>query len=67
MGLAVAITRTYYRVLTAAKLYELPRRKARAAEVTLVRERLLARWDDDPRSRPPASAPAASEETVEPE
>ncbi len=31
MGLAVAITRTYYRVLTAAKLWELPRKKARAA------------------------------------
>ena len=53
MGLAVAITRTYYRVLTAAKLYELPRRKARAAEVKLVRERLLKRWDADPRSPEP--------------
>jgi glycosyltransferase involved in cell wall biosynthesis len=45
MGLAVAITRTYYRVLTAAKLWELPRRKARAAEVALLRDRLLARWE----------------------
>ncbi len=44
MGLAVAITRTYYRILTAAKLYELPRKKSRAAEVKLVRERLLKRW-----------------------
>jgi hypothetical protein len=51
MGLAIAITRTYYRVLTAAKLYELPRVKSRAVEVTLVRERLLRRWADDPRSR----------------
>ena len=47
MGLAVAITRTYYRVLTAAKLWELPRSKARAAEVTLLRDRLLARWESD--------------------
>ncbi|MGD8485752.1 MAG: glycosyltransferase family 2 protein [Chloroflexota bacterium] len=47
MGLAVAITRTYYRILTAAKLYELPRRKARAAEVAQVRERLLQRWHDE--------------------
>ena len=46
MGLAVALTRTYYRVLTAAKLWELPRKKARAAEVELVRERLLQRWQD---------------------
>ena len=45
MGLAVALTRTYYRVLTAAKLWELPRQKARAAEVRAVRERLLARWE----------------------
>jgi glycosyltransferase involved in cell wall biosynthesis len=45
MGLAVAITRSFYRILTAAKLYELPRKKARKAEVKLVRERLLKRWD----------------------
>ncbi len=45
MGLAVAITRTYYRVLTAAKLWELPRKKARAAQVELLRERLLERWE----------------------
>ncbi len=49
MGLAVAITRTYYRVLTAAKLWELPRSKARAAEVTLLRDRLLARWESEDR------------------
>jgi glycosyltransferase involved in cell wall biosynthesis len=49
MGLAVAITRTFYRVLTAAKLWELPRKKARADEVAAVRERMLARWRaDDP-------------------
>ncbi len=49
MGLAVAITRTFYRVLTAAKLWELPRKKARADEVTAVRERMLDRWRaDDP-------------------
>jgi hypothetical protein len=50
MGLAVAATRTFYRVLTAAKLYELPRQKARAEELRLVRERLLERWSADPRS-----------------
>ena len=50
MGLAVAITRTYYRVLTAAKLYELPRKAARKEEVRLVRERMLERWSADPRS-----------------
>ena len=44
MGLAVAVTRTYYRVLTAAKLWELPRRQQRADDVRAVRERLLARW-----------------------
>ncbi len=49
MGLAVAITRTYYRVLTAAKLWELPRSKARAAQVALLRDRLLARWEADDR------------------
>jgi glycosyltransferase involved in cell wall biosynthesis len=49
MGLAVAITRTYYRVLTAAKLWELPRSKARAAEVTLMRDRLLTRWESEDR------------------
>jgi glycosyltransferase involved in cell wall biosynthesis len=49
MGLAVAITRTYYRVLTAAKLWELPRKKARATEVALVRDRLLQRWEDEER------------------
>jgi glycosyltransferase involved in cell wall biosynthesis len=49
MGLAVAITRTYYRVLTAAKLWELPRSKARAAEVTLLRDRLLTRWESEDR------------------
>ena len=49
MGLAVAVTRTYYRVLTAAKLWELPRSKARAAQVTLLRDRLLARWEADDR------------------
>ena len=51
MGLAVALTRSYYRILTAAKLWELPRKKSRAAEVKLVRERLLKRWEADPRSR----------------
>jgi glycosyltransferase involved in cell wall biosynthesis len=51
MGLAVALTRTYYRVLTAAKLYELPRKEARAERVRQVRERLLQRWSADPRSR----------------
>ena len=61
MGLAVAITRTFYRVLTAAKLYELPRVKSRAAEVKLVRERLLKRWGDDPRSSAPATAPPTRE------
>ena len=50
LGLAVAIPRTYYRVLTAAKLYELPRKKARTEEVRLVRERMLKRWAADPRS-----------------
>ena len=50
MGLAVAITRTYYRILTAAKLYELPRKKARTEEIRLVRERMLKRWNADPRS-----------------
>ncbi len=44
MGLAAALTRTYYRVLTAAKLYELPRRERSAASVTAVRERILDRW-----------------------
>jgi glycosyltransferase involved in cell wall biosynthesis len=44
MGLAVALTRSYYRVLTAAKLWELPRQAARAAEVSAARDRLLARW-----------------------
>ena len=33
MGLAVALTRTYYRALAAAKLWELPRQQARAAKV----------------------------------
>ncbi len=47
MGLAIAITRTYYRVLTAAKLWELPRKKARAAQVELLRERLLERWESN--------------------
>jgi glycosyltransferase involved in cell wall biosynthesis len=50
MGLAVALTRTYYRILTAAKLFELPRREARAAEVRQVRERMLRRWQDDERT-----------------
>ena len=50
MGLAVAITRTYYRILTAAKLYELPRKKARKEEIRLVRERMLKRWNADPRT-----------------
>jgi hypothetical protein len=58
MGLAVAITRTYYRVLTAAKLYELPRKKARKEEVRLVRERMLRRWAVDPRSEATREAPA---------
>jgi glycosyltransferase involved in cell wall biosynthesis len=44
MGLAVALTRTFYRVLTAAKLWELPRREARSKAVTAQRDRLLARW-----------------------
>jgi glycosyltransferase involved in cell wall biosynthesis len=47
MGLAVAITRTYYRVLTAAKLWELPRREQRTEEVQALRERMLARWQGD--------------------
>jgi glycosyltransferase involved in cell wall biosynthesis len=47
MGLAVAITRTFYRVLTAAKLWELPRKKARTEEVMAVRERMLQRWRAD--------------------
>lgn len=45
MGLAVALTRTYYRMLAAAKLWELPRQQARAAEVKAVRDRLLGRWE----------------------
>ncbi len=53
MGLAVAITRTYYRILTAAKLYELPRREARAAEVRALRERLRERWDREARDARP--------------
>jgi glycosyltransferase involved in cell wall biosynthesis len=44
MGLAVALTRTFYRVLTAAKLWELPREEQRAADVKATRERLLERW-----------------------
>jgi glycosyltransferase involved in cell wall biosynthesis len=48
MGLAVAVTRTYYRVLAAAKLWELPRREQRAREVKALRDRLLARWDGRP-------------------
>jgi glycosyltransferase involved in cell wall biosynthesis len=47
MGLAVGLTRTYYRVLTAAKLWELPRREARARAVTARRDRLLARWQHE--------------------
>jgi len=47
MGLAVAVTRSYYRVLTAAKLWELPRKEQRAADVMAVRERLLERWKRD--------------------
>mgnify|MGYP001824976903 FL=1 len=58
MGLAVAITRTYYRVLAAAKLYELPRKKARREEIRLVRERMLKRWAVDPRSEASREAPA---------
>jgi len=58
MGLAVAITRTYYRVLTAAKLYELPRKKARKEEVRLMRERMLERWAADPRSEASSEVPA---------
>ncbi|MFV2061994.1 MAG: glycosyltransferase family 2 protein [Chloroflexota bacterium] len=50
MGLAVALTRSFYRVVTAAKLYELSRKEQRAADVKAVRERLLARWDEDKRS-----------------
>ena len=49
MGLAVALTRTYYRVLTAAKLWELPHREQRAADVKALRERLLKRWNPDER------------------
>ena len=45
MGLAVALTRTYYRALAAAKLWELPRQQERAAKVRATRERLLARWE----------------------
>ncbi len=45
MGLAVALTRTFYRVLAAAKLWELPRREKRAHEVRAVRDRLLSRWE----------------------
>ena len=53
VGLAVALTRTYYRVLWAAKAWELPRLERRRAEVRGVRERLLARWaGEGPRSRP---------------
>ena len=58
MGLAVAITRTYYRVLVAAKLYEFPRKKARKEEIRLVRERMLKRWAVDPRSEASREAPA---------
>jgi glycosyltransferase involved in cell wall biosynthesis len=47
MGLAVALTRTYYRALAAAKLWELPRQQARAAQVRATRDRLLTRWQDD--------------------
>ncbi len=50
MGLAIAITRTYYRVLTAAKLWELPRKKARAAQVEQIREHLLERWKSNEES-----------------
>jgi glycosyltransferase involved in cell wall biosynthesis len=57
MGLAVAITRTYYRILTAAKLYELPRREARAAEVRALRERLHERWE-----REAGQAPSGQED-----
>jgi glycosyltransferase involved in cell wall biosynthesis len=46
MGLAVALTRTYYRVLTAAKIWEAPRLEARRAEVSAVRGRLLSRWGE---------------------
>jgi len=49
MGLAVALTRTYYRVLAAAKLWELPRQAARAKAVTARRERILARWEGEQR------------------
>ena len=48
MGLAVALTRTYYRALTAAKLWELPRQQSRAAQVTATRDRLLERWQEQP-------------------
>jgi glycosyltransferase involved in cell wall biosynthesis len=47
MGLAVALTRTYYRVLAAAKLWELPRREARTKAVAAQRDRLLQRWESD--------------------
>jgi glycosyltransferase involved in cell wall biosynthesis len=47
MGLAVALTRTYYRVLTAAKLWELPRKEQRAANIKAIRERMLERWRAD--------------------
>jgi glycosyltransferase involved in cell wall biosynthesis len=53
IGLAVALTRAYYRVLTAAKTWELPRREARAEQVTAVRERLLARWRASGLQEPP--------------
>jgi hypothetical protein len=56
MGLAVALTRAYYRVLTAAKIRELPLRETRAAQVRGVRERLLARWQASAASVEPAGA-----------
>ena len=46
MGLAVALTRTYYRALAAAKLWELPRQQKRAMQVAATRDRLLKRWQD---------------------
>ena len=52
MGLAVALTRTYYRVLTTAKVWELPRREGRTREVAALRDRLLSRWEarDEPKA-----------------
>ncbi len=64
MGLLVALSRAYYRVLVAAKSWEAPRLDARRASVTAVREGLLARWEG---AAPAAPAPEAAGATPEPE